>query len=738
MSTKGLVNVGLPKSAMPGAYPTVPTTTVPKARHAVYMKRLWNESGYPWELVPYLVAESATERVLPAGSEARLAFRHGRVKPWDVTVYSDLEARARHDWYVCIMSVPEGSATTLSPSGRAWPLWCGIVPAHNFHVGGSRRDGTGVIKHGEEYLQAVGFEYLLDRRRLTCAHTRKSDGTDNSMGRMPAFNERLKRGPSYPGNRSESKIEVGNDEVTYGFGSELNAYGLPYQWSLVDIVEYLLYWSNPSGTYEPKFKFSAPDADDFEGEYDLHSYLDSVYDQVQQSDKSVLAILKTLFDRRRGFGAQLKWSINKDTSSAEYGFPSGDIEVAAFSCAAEGATVGDITFPPNPYREHIILDEGFDIVDAQASVDSVNTYDKIVVRGRMVSCFSLDYVGPYRALFEKAWDDATETAYRAEVTSEETAGTRTADEKRKHEKYRRVYAAFRLHSDFDWTDAQGRSLNPTFDVNGNIQLDEVGGGDAAHVRFLDWLPITAQSATLAESNEANLQEPLAIVEQLDDDGLPTLIWHLANNVPKNLCTSARIIPGDREGLMWVHFEPKHLLGRGYFNPSTDETDAPPIFTFGYMCLTVAVEAPSCPTVTIETLAPPLLGPTPVPILQRTGVIDVPEAQVWVVAPATVIGVRDNGMPQYHSGNRVTRDDTDRLRTVAALAKAVYGKRRTTVRMTRRGLLGGGCLGRVVKSVSIAQEKHDVNSPMTERSWDFAEGTTSIQTGWIELDVRALR
>jgi hypothetical protein len=158
-----------------------------------------------------------------------------------------------------------------------------------------------------------------------------------------------------------------------------------------------------------------------------------------------------------------------------------------------------------------------------------------------------------------------------------------------------------------------------------------------------------------------------------------------------------------------------------------------------MILTVAVETPTHPTVTVETLAPPTLGPTPVPIFEsRKLVIDIPDAQVWVVGPATVVGVNADGTPQYHSGDRVTRDDTERLRTVAAVAAAVYGKRRTSIRMTRRGLIGPNALGHVIQSVSIGQEVHDVNSPVTERRFDFVNGTTEISTGWVELDARAIR
>lgn len=738
--TKALINVGLPKSAMPGCYPRIPTTQMPKTRHAVYMKRLWNESGYPWRLVPYLVAQSATERVLPASSEARLVFRHGRVKPWDATAYADFEARAQHDWYVCIMSTPKMGASTFGPAGRPWPLWCGIAPARNFHVGGSRYDGIDVIKHGDEHIQAVGLEWLLDRRRLTSAYTRQSDGSSNAMGRMPAFNERLKRGPTYPGNRSESKIEVGGDEVTYGFGSELNAYGLPYQWSLVDIVEYLLYWSDPGSTYEPTFKFTAPD----DIGYDLHTYLDGIYDLVRQDRRSVLGVLKALFDRRRGFGARIAWSIDNDSSSDSYGFPAGDVEVQAFSCVADGSTVGSVTFPPNPHCERIPLDEGFDIEDAFASVDSVNTYDRIVVRGApVVSCFSLRHSIQWGwPVYEKAWLTAREVEYRNEVTTEEEAGTVTADAKRRQSKYERVYATFRLPADFPWSRPDGHTLNPVFDANGEItNWTAVGGYDNKHIRLHNWLPIPSPAATMAESQEANMHKPLALVRAWDPDTWNH--WVLTHDIPAEIAaafcaTNARLVPNDREGLLELKFNPPHLLGKYHFDPDTDEAGVMPAFDYEGMYLTIAVEAPAHPTVTVQTGAPPLLGPAPVPILARTLVIDVPEAQVWVVAPGTAIGVNAYSWPEYYSGNRITRDDTDRLRTVAAMAAAVYGKRRTAIRMTKRGLIGGGCLGRVVQSVSIAQEVHDVNSPVTERSWDFERGTTSISTGWVELDVRALR
>ncbi len=728
-----ITHVGLPPIAIPGLWPYGAGQCWPAPRHAVYMRQRWDQ---PWEFVPYLMAESATERVLPAGSSATLVFRHGRIKPEDQTAFANWAARARHDWFVCIASTP-GNLPRI-------PRFCGIVPGHHFEIGGKRTTGSVTIQHGDERLQAVGLEYLLDRRRLNDIRVRQGDGTAITIDRSPPFNERLDRGPALPGNRSAERIQEGIDFPCYGFASDLDADSNPHLWSIVDAIEYLLHYTNPAADgYEPRFFFGAPS----ESPYNLMAYLDATYDIIRQEGRSVWNIIRHLFDRRRGFGAHVAWGIETDTASADFGLPSGDVKIRAFSCTDAPSHVEGFTFPANPHVEHLVLDSGLDAKSAVATVESSNTYDEITVHGPpVVSCFSMAVAVSPHAEAEPAWTDSDETAYRGETDSVVGDKTISAEHKRRQSRYDAVYRRFRFHESWDWTDASGRSLSPTFDVDGNIQFNQTGPYWKAPRRFLDWLPIRDSADVSAEVDNPAWMKPLAIVEELDSDGEPTCHWHLVNNLSENIIaanpglTNGKVAVLDREDAVEVTFNPKHRLGRNHFDPPTGDSIVEPVFDYERMIMTVACETDTRPSVVVQTGAPPILGPTQVPILDRKLSIFVPDAQVWVVAPGTVVGVWLDGEPHYQpiAIHQLPRDDTDRLRRIAALARVMYGRRRTSIRMTKRGLLGVSGLGRIVTSVTIGQGSHDVNSPVTERTWDFVQGTTRISTGWVDLDVQRIR
>lgn len=694
---------------------TAVSTVLRKWPNAVYMRQTWDAD---WTLVPYLTAVSARWAAFPGKSTAQLQFRYGTVAREGRATFFDYALLAKHDYFICITAVPEDMAEFV--------LWVGVVPAHAFEVFGTKTSGMTVTMAGKETLTAHGFEYLLARRRVVGAWVYEagvSPYTAKNIGWAPTFNERHSRGASLLGNRSASKIVTDAPPLplSYGFGDDVDASDNPHRWSVRDIIEYLLEWSNPPSGVEPGCVLAGPD----QSPYDLIGYLDGLYDVVPQEGRNVWDLLKKLLDRRRGVSAYLAPSLAGD------GMPDGSkpITLYVFSMTDTPSRVGNFTFPGNPYWVDLTLDEGLLLQRAVVQIDSLNTFDQIVVEGeRVVSCFSAETAaGSGRAPLEIAWPDADETAYDAADDEERS---------RMKDRWERVYRIFRLPDDFNWSGTQ--AFNPAFDDDGNIQMGTIAPFWNKMHRLLDWLPILASGAIAAESTVPGMTKPLAFCEEYDEEGAPTGIWSwvesppLENGMPKH--AKADVIVHNREGMIEIRAESQHYLALNHFNPAPDQDDAasPPVFDYDRMVVTIAVEADSRPRVQVTTqVAGGLIG--------RTLTIRVPGVQVWVVGiGSTAIALNADGTLAFYTGNGVRRDDTDQLRAVAALAKSVYGKRRAAIRVTERGLWATAELGTMVRAVMMGQSQTLVNAVVTELSWDFVKATTTVHTGFLDLDTRRVR
>jgi hypothetical protein len=706
----------------PTVQPTVGVGTVfPKWRTAVYMKETWTGG---WVHIPYLRALSARYAAFPGKSTAQLRFDYGSMTREDRQFFWNYRQRGLHDYFICIKALPSDSP--------GFVLWTGVVPAHAFQVFASKIDGTTVTISGNEILTAHGFEYFLARRRVNGGWVYDADAspyTAVNIGWAPSFNERHPRGAALLGNRSKSKIVTDAPPISlsYGFGSAVDGSTLPYRWSVRDIIEYLLEWSNPSGGAEPLFVLAGPDQDP----YDLIGYLDGLYDVVPQEGRSVWELLKKLLDRRRGIGAVLSPSL-----SGSDGMPDGShpVTLYVFSMTDVPSQVGNFTFPANPFWVDLTLDQNVQLQRAIVEIDSLNTYDEIVVEGeRVVSCFTAEInPGTGRAPIEPAWPAADETAYKAADDDKRS---------RKNDRWERVYRMFRLPDDFDWSGA--RAFNPAFDDDGNIQPTTIAPFWNQMHRLLDWLPIRSSAAMAAESVVPGMTRPLVFCETFDEDGEATGKWVWVESPPindrigeagENVYEKADLTIHDREGLVEVRYETQHYLARNHFDPDPDQDDSrkAPVFDYEHMVVTMAVEADSRPRVRVATqVAGGLVG--------RTLTIRVPGVQVWIVGTgSTAIALNDDSSLAYYTGSGVERDDTDQLRAVAALAKAVYGKRRAAIRMTELGLWATVDVGTMIRAVMVNQAQTIVNAVLTEISWDCVKATTTVQTGFLDLDTRRVR
>ena len=723
-----------------------PSNILRRYHHQVFVRPTWED---PWLYVPYLEAISAAEASLPGSSSATFRLRYGDMKREDRFTYE--RWLAFEQWvqyggiggYVCIRVLPG--------TGASYPLWCGVLPAHAMRVLATRLVHAPPQSYpaGDEMFTAQGFEYLLQRRRVNGAWI-DADGVAEQIRWSPPFNERLSRGAGALGNRSGEELTLpGTTRQTYVFGAEtdVDASGDPYRWSVRDIIEYLFNVTNPIGEldgWEPHFYLR--------GFGTVLAYLDTIHEVIRQDGQTVWSLLRTLLDRRRGIGGRFAFHLdtnatveNPDDPDGEeipnvnYGLPNGPIELRVYSMTDIVSQVGEFTMPTNNSHERIILDDAGDIELAQALIetDHINVYDKIVVQGaRTISCFTAScFEDPSYAELEAAWSSADETTYKA-----------ANDTERSDDRLDRVYRLFRLPADYDWQTRGETALNPSFNEDAVIDLANNAPYWRRAPELLDWLPIMAIADTVSEEATPRLLKPLVLVNVLDDQGAPTERWILADDPPvddEDLMIlmgeppKADVTIQDRGATIEVKYSPAHVLAHGHFDPEVDnlashDTKQLPLFNYAEgMLVTLAARTDTRPQVIIYTASPG-------GIVTRTLIIEIPEVQFWVIAPTTIIGVNPDGTLKHYAEDRITRDDTHLLRRIAALAKAVYSRERRAIKVVRRGLLDIHELGNMITEVIVEQQTQEVNAVVTSRRWDFAEGTTTIETDFLNLDVRRVR
>ncbi len=694
--------------------PTVTGTTLGKAWAHAYVRDGWTG---PWQLVPYLQPLRSVEAVFPQRSTADFLYRYGDIKWEDRSTNVHWLPEIGLDLYVCIRVIPEKGFPFIS--------WVGVIPAEQLQVFGTRVDQSGVTRPaGDQTMTAYGLEYLLERRQVPGAWVRipepeeppdpPEENTGQQIGWSPPFNQRYVAGLQDLGNRTADKLLEGGVEVAYGFGGSS-------VWSHRDIVEYLLYYSNPSlvEITEPDFKL-APTAEAEDPE--IIAFFDAMQSRVTHEGRNVSSVLASLIDRSRGLGARIAWSVLPGGAQGEGGFPGGPVELELFSMTDLAIAIGDVTLPANPLREHIALDSGLETEHSLVVVDAMATYDYLRVQGaRVLSCFSVCTqnlaVSTDRVIVEPDWEPTVESEYYA-----------ADDLVRETPHFDRVWQRFRLPDDFDWTTVvqpNGQLLNPVFGDNAEIDFSTAAPYmNAGHV-WRRRLPLAVPGTE--DATEPTYQAPF-ILFQIFEDGDDQYEWMMGEK-PREDHVACQFTLVDQGLAMDIRYRPNHYHARTHF---LGDTKVSPKLDYDAMIATVCLETDTRPAVNV-LLGAPGVG------RNRTLTITLPDVEMWIIATGTVLGINTEaggdglrGLDVYR-GTRILRDDTARLRHVAALAKAVYGTHRKAVNVRYRGLRLDHPLGTYVIAAWADQVRHGVESVVTQRVMDYENNRTAVKTGFIELD-----
>lgn len=712
-----MIQVG-PVIAAPLVGPIAPQGAgqqIPRTYTQTWVRTAWNA---PWFPVDYLRPVSAVERAMPGGSEATFVFNFGDIKREDEDAARVFNELRYSDFYVCIVAIPDIQGVT------PYTIWCGICPASSRTVHATREPTPGTfVESGDQTFHAFGFDYLLRRRRISGAWVYDLGGgaaiSARKMSWSPPFNERLQGGLQLvQGNRSASRVQrtVPSPTVTGSY-----AFGGTSLWSAKDILEYLLFFAvDPVRGFdkrEPEFKLaSAPPAL-------VNSYLEGFYPILDQEDSDVWTLLGKIIDRRRGMTAAFRYGLQTIDNVL---LPSSNpVDLVLFPLTDQAITIGSSTLPANPLILDVNVDRDIDYDEVTIEQDSTSTYDQVVVKGeRCIACLSFAVGNSLYSDLIPAWSAGDEAAYEAA----------TDDNRRLQDLFGRVYRAFKLPSPFSWTDKLGNTLNPAFTADGQpIWVGNVSPASPVQNNeptLLAELPFRRLSEDGVTSTVALLAKPFALCYAENDSDASANRYIYAEDPPDSVdVTAASVRVRDRESMIEIDFRPNHLHAKRWFNASPSvPAEKEPVFDYTKTIVTLAILCDSRPSVTVDIQQPPTS------MQQRTLTIEVQDAHFWFAGFRTVRGLIPGVGIQLITDGRL-RDDTDRLRAIAAAARAWYGRRRARLAFAKRRIEDAYSLGTYIATARTQASGTRINSCVTQRRWDFEKQTTAISTEFAELDFR---
>ena len=628
--------------------------------------------GAAWTAVPNLYAEKIEVAVQPATPRATFRLRYGSASVAGAA-FAAIDRVDLVDQFVLVR-------TRWTATAAAETLFVGIIDADSDRRGGSAID----VPTGTQTLTASGLERLLARTPI--------DGAVTDAGRQTRPLPFNLPGPmnAVTGNRSTRRVQ---DAYVHSSDGEL--------WTARDVVEHLL------NHFAPPLNFKLGGT---------VGNLEHVVTTWGPFD-NLLDALKTLIDRRRGM------TFFVDFRSGNHPI------VRVVSCFDGAVAQGKLRLAPNSDLFNADLDaEDGAVEDVTVRTSSAHRYTRVVAVGRpMVVCGT---VSVNSGSLVQGWEAADEKEY---VDAPD-------DETRKREKFARVYTTFVMSDPATFDKIPGLDAGariPAVAADGSLDQTRTAKLFLHGRSLLPLLPLRAGEdysvRTLKrvrpKPSKKPFLPPMVILTLTTGE---TARWIVADRArdPANDDGDAplpnfplRLLTGE-PGFQLPHW-PNHQLAAGSF--TKENTDYPPVVSQNAILATVAVETDEMLRVEL-----PIDANAPIP---RTLRIEVPGAELWIVLPGTILDVHgDTYTPA--PGLQELRNDRDRLRAAAELARTWYGRERLAVAYTLRRLDGSavGRVGHMLRDLTASTKRLAIRTIVTRVSIDLTgHHRTTVETDFSELD-----
>lgn len=690
-------------------------TPVVHQPHTVFQKRKWSDS---WTKVNGLYCDACTFSASPAVSEAQLSFQFGMIERADSEQLTHKPRGVLDEYYVKV--------EIQQPTPRKVKKWIGVVVQT---VESRRGIGPQDDTSGRQIFLCRGLEYLFQRTILDKSWVLSGNGIDEKeIQRAVAFN--LGSGDATARWREANRAQEYGSEGAPIF--DVRSGESEIAWSGADAVIYLLkYYPPQDRSGDAKIEFTLDPG------YSS-SLLAETEPALQVHGKNLKQILDELIDRRR----LMSWRIDFDDSEKPvlkvFTFNKDDIDLPS-----------DHTVKANPTQTTFYFDQNANIVGTpKVTGDTATRYDQVIARGeRLGACFT---ISNQTGTLDADWTSTLKTAYQNAATAAAGYGALTAAEKqwwnanaRKSDTYQKVYRYFRLTLNWDGKVSGSFVCPDPFDATKSAAFWVPG------LRFKPQLPLLSEVdyhtsvtsptvGTLANS-KAEYRRPFALVydpdknkyyflDKLGSGGGPTIApesdgVHFSVNVRMHDDHCALILD--------VSGSDQHMIAKNDFTGAegSEAPPASPVFDWKKIYATIFLELDQY----AEQKWPATQPTTDADQFKRL-ILNVPNARLDYLPASTIIGVDEAGQPITSAGGYV-RDDRPRLKDLARTAYAWYGQKRQALEFVQQDLVSDLAIGTLLTEVGSYNDPLEINSVVTQQTYDLIAGTVEIKTQFAELDLK---
>ncbi|MAF42948.1 MAG: hypothetical protein CMI54_02090 [Parcubacteria group bacterium] len=553
--------------------------------------------------------------------------------------------------------------------------WYGLVSAPADDIEGSYTDSElGEIAQGRTTFNCYGLEWLMQKTKMSIVFMEPSE---TKLKRVVPFNySNSSRNNVLKGNRSLSRSGGPHDIFEFSADNEI--------WSALDVLEHLIAAFNDEAlsgsalTLVLDYTVAALDLDSVENTWSFEN--SSYYDAINQ-----------ICNPAYGF----TWEIR-----TTYQDPNHVIELKVHSIVDVDITEDSNTII-NANPDLLNIDVATDGAISGCNIKNLenNHFSKIVVRGERLRCCFTMKLGEQADELNTDWDNQTE--YEA-----------ATDKERTFEEYNPVFQRFILNGAWDGT------------INGIISIPQIDPDTGK--------PTGISPATLAvqkifpEAMQFDRNLPIQGLTGTDEKAQrrPFIIYsesgtyYRADKTGDDAFTDSGLkVLDDAAG---IQFDQKvnHLNALNDFSGSSENSPQ-----WDYLNGYVTVSMYTDERVRVELTA---LDASPFE-MERIKYIDAPGLHCWYVAKDTIKTFTDSGLTKY-SDAELVRDDTEKIRRLAYLANAWYGRKRSTIDLDYQDPGIFDVLGKIIETADTGGAVEPIGTIISSVKYTFNERSQKVEVG----------
>lgn len=743
--------------------------------------------GSDWELQEYLYCKHLTTAAAPQIDECEIVYRYGpqirepdsdgNMNEDDPQQYDPLDLIGK---FVRVI-IPDATDPGDGLDGGTDLAWYGIIETDGRDVQGSQSFSGGGqdTPAGDQTIIAHGLLRLLELQRVMTSTVNNpavslSSAPSNTtweVGFGVPFNSFRK------GERSSGKYETdgstkGSPYLDRGnMSSDPDANGnfifseKPQRdnlWNAYEAAKYILFYNSPvDNNGDPICEWSL--------EADEASL--SWYDVTVETDgKTVKQILDELITRRRGVSYFV--TFNEDDVAAS---------VNVFTFLDETIDLDVSTIAANPDQRSLDFESAYD-VEVKLTNSISQKYDQVIAIGAFKTSTFTAYMLHEGNIIEPDWTTDDEDTYNDAAEADADYATLTPPQQKERNtrcrqkgRIRHVYRRFQINADWNQVvfDQDSPAINYAVAPKYNDDGTAVDGGKytygrtvigddteqvwnrglviESHLPFKDRFDYSAfniQTDTVSEDydssdadGEPQYIRPMFFTPTKNDAGVQRweFLERLAEmsvfeDVGRKWSANVRILDERPAFDINVVGKPQHFIapasfaGAAAFDPTDDPALEGGIDYVSFRCtITLRLQSRVQIEKTVDEDADIVPGQ-----IKRILYIHVPDARLDYVVPTTVVDIDDGKLVKTLSGGFV-RDDRQRLTDIATAAAVWYGRPRQTIEIKCKQIREIVKLGWLITDVGPAYQLTGVNTPITSISYDLANGRTTFQTAFADLE-----